>query len=418
MQPDDNPNHLAPQTGAGQGQIALRKAPLAVVLVVGLGLLGVLAYSIHKESSRTAAPAAPIKAEPEKPFLPPAAGSGLVAPKKPEPARATPDANQTTPQPLITVVPVQTDKRAEALRREQDQLRQQRRKLQQTALASPLKAIKGKEADPAADAKPQERPQRVAAQAGQLGGTGLTGQTGQMLKTGQEHDEFQADSGKEAFLRRNAADDWSLGHARTPGAALELKTGGVIPALLLTGINSELPGVLIAQVGQNVFDTASGRHLLIPQGAKLYGVYDSRVVYGQSRVLVAWNRIIFPDGSALTLGSKEGAMPGADTAGYAGFTDQVETHFWRTFGTAALMSLVSGASSYALEQFGAGGDSDNPSMQDQLGTALASQLGQTTAKLLEKNLSVKPTLQIRPGYRFNIVVTKDLVFEEPYAPWQ
>ncbi len=113
-----------------------------------------------------------------------------------------------------------------------------------------------------------------------------------------------------------------------------------------------------------------------------------------------------------------GAMPGADTAGYAGFTDQVETHFWRTFGTAALMSLVSGASAYALDEFGANGDSDNPSMQDQMASALASQLGQTTAKLLEKNLSVKPTLAIRPGYRFNIVVTKDLVFEEPYAPWQ
>ncbi|WP_081696766.1 TrbI/VirB10 family protein [Megalodesulfovibrio gigas] len=154
--------------------------------------------------------------------------------------------------------------------------------------------------------------------------------------------------------------------------------------------------------------------MLIPQGAKLYGVYDSRVVYGQARVLVAWNRIIFPDGSAMTLG----AMPGADTAGYAGFTDQVETHFWRTFGTAALMSLVSGASAYALDEFGANGDSDNPSMQDQMASALASQLGQTTAKLLEKNLSVKPTLAIRPGYRFNIVVTKDLVFEEPYAPWQ
>lgn len=407
MQPDDNPNHLAPQTGAGQGQIALRKAPLAVVLVVGLGLLGVLAYSIHKESGRKAPPAASIKAEPEKPFLPPAAGSGLVAPRKPEPAKSPPEANQTA-LPLITVVPVQTDKRAEALRREQDQLRQQRRKLQQTALASPLKAIKGKEADPAAEGKTQERPQRVAAKADSAATAGQTS------KIGQEHDEFQADSGKEAFLRRSVADDWSLGYERTPGAALELKTGGVIPALLLTGINSELPGVLIAQVGQNVFDTASGRHLLIPQGAKLYGVYDSRVVYGQSRVLVAWNRIIFPDGSALTLG----AMPGADTAGYAGFTDQVETHFWRTFGTAALMSLVSGASAYALDEFGANGDSENPTMQDQMASALASQLGQTTAKLLEKNLSVKPTLQIRPGYRFNIVVTKDLVFEEPYAPWQ
>ena len=92
------------------------------------------------------------------------------------------------------------------------------------------------------------------------------------------------------------------------GCLLEIKTGTVIPAVLISGINSDLPGVLIAQVSQNVYNTANGRHLLIPQGAKLYGVYDSRVVYGQERTLVAWNRIIFPDGSSVTLG----AMPGAD----------------------------------------------------------------------------------------------------------
>ena len=112
------------------------------------------------------------------------------------------------------------------------------------------------------------------------------------------------------------------------------RLGRSSPGVMLTGVNSDLPGALIAQVSQNVYDTAHGAHLLIPQGSKLYGVYDSRVVYGQSRVLVAWNRLIFPDGSAVTLG----AMPGADMSGYSGFHDQVDNHYWRIFGSAVLMS--------------------------------------------------------------------------------
>jgi len=114
---------------------------------------------------------------------------------------------------------------------------------------------------------------------------------------------------------------------------------------MISGINSDLPGSLIAQVSQNVYDTATGHHLLVPQGAKLYGVYDSRVVYGQSRVLVAWNRLIFPDGSAVTLG----AMPGADISGYAGYEDLLNNHYLRIFGSAFLMSLVTGGTSYAMD---------------------------------------------------------------------
>lgn len=204
-----------------------------------------------------------------------------------------------------------------------------------------------------------------------------------------------ADKDKEAFFGRAEKDaSWILPYSRTAGQPLELKTGAVIPGVMVTGINSDLPGNIIAQVSQNVFDTATGRQLLIPQGAKLFGVYDSRVIYGQERVLVAWNRLMFPDGSAVTLG----AMPGSDMVGSAGYTDKVNNHYLRIFGSAILMSLITGGMSYSMDSLdNSGGDSDNPTLQNEMGAALASQLGQATLQLLQKNLNIKPTLEIRPA---------------------
>lgn len=225
-----------------------------------------------------------------------------------------------------------------------------------------------------------------------------------------------ADRDKEAFFDRARKDtSWQLPEQRTEGMPLELKTGAVIPGVMLTGINSDLPGNMIAQVAQNVYDTATGLNLLIPQGARLYGIYDSRVVYGQQRVLIAWNRLLFPDGSSISLG----AMPGADMAGMAGFNDDVDNHYARIFGSALMMSLVSGGMAYALDGANDSTETDNGTrMTDEMTASLAQQLGQTTTTLLQRNLSIKPTLEIRPGYQFNIVVTKDVIFREPYTRWR
>jgi len=167
-------------------------------------------------------------------------------------------------------------------------------------------------------------------------------------------------------------------------------------------------------VSEDIYDTATGYHLIIPRGSRLNGVYDSRIVIGQERVLVAWNRIVFPDGSSLTLG----AMPGADMAGYAGFHGDVDNHYSKIFGSAVLMSFVSGGAAYAMDTATRGGSGDTPSVLDQIGGSLASQLNQTTASLLQRNATFKPTLGLETGYRFNIVVTKDLVFDRPYEPWR
>lgn len=190
-----------------------------------------------------------------------------------------------------------------------------------------------------------------------------------------------------------------------------VETGFVIPATLLSGINSDLPGQIIAQISHNVYDTATGKYRLIPQGAKLIGTYSSDIIFGQSRVLIAWQRIVFPNGSTLDLG----AMPGADAAGYAGFEDQVNNHYFKIFGSAFMMSAIIAGTSYVKDKYKPKNLSQNAtSMQDQMDLALAQEFGEVSAKLIEKNLNVSPTLEIRPGYEFNVLLTKDLNFEHPY----
>jgi type IV secretion system protein TrbI len=220
----------------------------------------------------------------------------------------------------------------------------------------------------------------------------------------------------QAFDSLDGANRWKLPtQLEPPEPRYELRAGFVIPGTLIGGINSDSPGQIVAQVGQNVYDTATGRHLLIPLGSRLVGSYDSDIAYGQERLLVAWQRIILPDGKALDIG----AMPGADSSGYSGFNDQTNHHFVRTFGSAFLMSAVIAATSLSQLNGNNYGGSNGQNYNQQttagaLNQALGQQLGQVTAQMIAKNLNIAPTLEIRPGFRFNVVVTKDLAFTKPY----
>ena len=197
---------------------------------------------------------------------------------------------------------------------------------------------------------------------------------------------------------------------REPVSPYEVKAGTIIPAVLLTGISSDLPGQLIAQVREPVFDTESGRHLLIPQGARLIGLYDHQVVYGQERVLITWKRVIFPNATSLSL--KDG-MPGTDATGAAGFNDQVNHHLIRVFGNALLLSIISaGVQLSQIPDFGRG--FAGPSAGNVLGDAVGQELGQTSSELIRRGMNVAPTIEIRPGYAFNVMVIQDLVFPGPY----
>jgi type IV secretion system protein VirB10 len=240
---------------------------------------------------------------------------------------------------------------------------------------------------------------------GQGGGSGEGQGQGQLMRTA------ATTSGYSQFGANPTVDRWKLdSKPDAPRSAFELRAGFVIPATLISGINSDLPGQIMAQVSQNVYDTPTGKHLLVPLGSRLVGSYSSEVKYGQARVLVAWQRIVFPDGKAMDIG----AMPGADGAGYAGFTDQVNNHLVRLFGSAFLMSGVTAGITYSQRQGQTAGIYGTPSASSALSEALGQQLGQVTAQLIAKNLSISPTLEIRPGYRFNVVVTKDLTFSKPY----
>lgn len=226
-----------------------------------------------------------------------------------------------------------------------------------------------------------------------------------------DQDPVKATNDIEQFANKSGVKNrWVHDYSvETPKTLYTLMTGFVIPGILISGINSELPGKIIAQVSENVYDTPTGKYLLIPQGSKLYGEYLSEVVFGQERVLIAWERIIYPDGKALDIG----AMPGADSAGYAGFQDQVNHHYVRLFGSALLLSAITAAASYSQQQnqtsfYG------NQNSNSVLSQALGQQLGQVTSQLIRKNLNISPTIEIRPGFRFNIIVTKDLSISKPY----
>ena len=158
-----------------------------------------------------------------------------------------------------------------------------------------------------------------------------------------------------------------------------------------------------------MYDTPTGKHLLIPQGSRLVGMYSSDVAYGQSRVLIAWQRIVFPDGKAMDIGS----MPGADSAGYAGFNDQVNNHYFRLFTSAFLMSGVTAGITMSQNQ-DQQNNGNRQTASGALSEALGQQLGLVTAQLISKNMNIAPTLEIRPGYRFNVIVTKDMTFSKPY----
>lgn len=188
-----------------------------------------------------------------------------------------------------------------------------------------------------------------------------------------------------------------------PASPFVVQAGTVIPAALIAGIRSDLPGQITAQVTENVFDTPTGRIRLIPQGARLIGVYDSQVAFGQSRVLLVWTRLIMPNGRSIVLERQ----PGADPAGYAGLEDGIDNH-WGALFKAALLSTLLGVGS----ELGAGSDTgSNGDLIRALRHGLGDSLSRTAQNVVQRNLNIQPTLTIRPGFPVRVIVNRDLVLE-------
>ena len=174
---------------------------------------------------------------------------------------------------------------------------------------------------------------------------------------------------------------------------------------MITGIRSDLPGQITAQVTENVYDSPTGRFVLIPQGARLIGVYDSQVAFGQSRVLLVWTRLIMPTGRSIVLERPSGA----DAAGYSGLEDGVDNH-WGALFKAALLSTLLGVGSELGSTTGTGSNSD---VITALRRGSSDSLNQTGQKVVQQNLNIQPTLTVRPGFSVRVIVNRDLVLE-PY----
>lgn len=209
---------------------------------------------------------------------------------------------------------------------------------------------------------------------------------------------------RRAFLDRQAGATTSAARIVAPVSPYVVQAGTVIPAALITGISSDLPGQITAQVTRHVYDSPTGRILLIPQGSRLIGEYDSQLSFGQNRVLLAWDRLILPDGRSITLERQ----PGADAAGMAGLNDRTDYHWGQMLRTALISTLLGVGAEL-------GADSD-----DELTRALRrggqDTINQTGQQLVRRQLNIAPTLTIRPGFPLRVVVTRDLVLEAAEGP--
>jgi type IV secretory pathway VirB10-like protein len=265
--------------------------------------------------------------------------------------------------------------------------------------------------------------QRSARESGvmiQLAGAGRTGTTAPATTGGQAAPAAAADAQagrlaldpdrdpnnqqrKQDFIgQRDTSSDINP-HALTPAASpYTLHAGSVIAASLITGLNSDLPGLVTAQVTENAYDSVTGRILLIPQGSRLIGSYDSVVAFGQSRALVVWQRIILPDGSSIRIDN----VPTTDMAGYAGLSDRIDRHTWQLLKGVALSTLL-----------GVGTELSFGSTESDLVRAIRESAQQSGARagdqLVTRNLNIQPTLRVRPGWPLRIVVHKDIVLR----PW-
>ncbi|MDE1936500.1 TrbI/VirB10 family protein [Bradyrhizobium sp.] len=228
--------------------------------------------------------------------------------------------------------------------------------------------------------------------------------------TGQSSDETFTQNGQDRKLlfvnanvdRRTTAPDRIL----RPASPFVIQAGTIIPAALITGLRSDLPGQITAQVTEAIFDSPTGRVKLVPQGARLIGVYDSQVAFGQSRVLLVWTRLIMPNGRSIVLERQQGA----DAGGYSGLEDEIDNHWKELLGAAALSTLLGVGA-----ELGSGADSgNNLDIIQALRLSAANSLNQTGQQVVRRNLNIQPTLTIRPGFPVRVIVNRDLVLE-PYG---
>lgn len=419
-----------PSSQGDPGIQRLNRLPIFAVIGLAILCLGIIIYGLssrgfllRQEGGATAGLRATASSFADQ--LKRGVADGIIGDPEPTPlqvhapivatARATNESPFPAPdQPEAKQTDTQSSQQAEAewlarLEREQheqflrERHRQQMARLQarSAALESSLKIdLDGLASQSGADVSPA--PGALGAPSRNTTGFDPAAMQAALVAASQDQNRQSA---KEEFVNRRDNGSGFLATGQVPPSSpFELKRGSVIPATLMTGINADLPGRVTAQVSHNVYDTATGNHLLVPQGARLLGRYDSKVSFGQSRVLVVWTDIILPDDSTLQIG----AMTGTDAEGFGGFYDRVNRHTMRTFGSAALIALIGAGMDMALPD--EAGLTATTSASDAARRSFSETFGRVIEGSLSKNLNVQPTLSIRPGYQFNVLVDQDLTF--------
>lgn len=417
-------------TGAPKDIRRLNRLPIIAAAVLGILFLAVIFYGLTSRGlvfrstsdagTGGGAPATTFADQMKRGVADGIIGDGQQSP----PTAPAPEPRPAPQNPFVQPQPAVAEPRGGALESEEawrarlaregqeqflrEQQRQRRARLQASniALDSPL-AIDTQKIKATTAATSPAKPGATSAAASSSPAdlyslallTGLNGQNLDPNGQAKKENFFNSDLAKLGYLPNQVV---------PPRSYYELKRGSVIPATLITGINSDLPGRITAQVSQNVYDSATGHRLLIPQGTKLMGRYDSKISFGQSRVLVIWTDIIFPNGSTLQISG----MAGTDAEGYGGFTDQVDNHYFKTFGSAILLAIIGTGIDMAAPQSSTLATQQTAS--DAARRNFAETFGRVAERTINKNLDVQPTLEIRPGYQFNVLVDQDIVFPGAY----
>ncbi|OQX14080.1 MAG: hypothetical protein BWK73_10500 [Thiothrix lacustris] len=407
------------------GVVRLNRLPLLIILGFALLVVVLLVYamSTRGQKSQTATTEVARVADTDaarnkvlesfkgEAFIPPKEIPAVIAPalELPKPVDKP---LEMKPLPVVPVEPVMTEEE-----RRREQMRLQALQWQMDSYMKAVSAVTtvdnsgGGAAAPTGGAGGSPTQNLLAALgAGGATGTGmlqqlLTGDGG-ATPSGTGEGDPNMQGRKEQFA--GSSKDYGYSKERVEGlvSPYVLRVGTLIPAVMVSGINSDLPGEIVAQVTQDVFDTAKGETVLLPQGSRLIGAYDNRVASGQERALVMWYRVMFPDGSVLALGN----MGGVDQGGFAGFSDKVDRHLAETFRDASLLSLLSaGAQLSQADDSSPTGDSAS----EQMAAALGQQWSQVGMELVQQGMDRQPTIVIRPGYRFNVFINKDLLIP-PY----
>lgn len=233
-------------------------------------------------------------------------------------------------------------------------------------------------------------------------GTAVENLNGQNNQKTEDYDQNRQAS-KEKFLQEQRGSGFYLNSfQQSQISPYEIKVGSIIPAVLVTSINSDLPGGIIAQIRENVYDSTTGKHLLLPQGSKIYGIYDSNISYAQNRILIVWQRIVLPNGESIALEN----MPGVDLSGSAGLRDKTNYHSLQLL-RGVVLSAVFGAGT-AIVTYEKDGDNNYMS---EAGRGAGENIDTIGQKMADKDLNRQPTIEIRQGNKFNILVHKDMILK-------